>query len=236
MSERISLDDIEPQQFDSLVDLLAEWLAQGEVKVRFRMPAQVELDFVEEKVSQQLKSAGLPSACIGQLRLDVPFMLSGILTGYRNAVMRMLADHAKVSAKGTKPTRDQITKELTARAQRVEEKLVSAELRRQYVVKRTAKASTYIDTSWEVVEKQQDSVRGSVPKQVYATLRVTAQKPSTRAGDVGFLPPFSFGLLNPPQYDELTLTMTTEDLQDIVDSLSKALNALKQASTAKAES
>lgn len=237
MSERIPLDDIEPQQFDSLIDLLAQWLAQGEIKVRFRMPAQVEFVFGEEKISQQLKSAGLPPACSGQLRYDVPFMLSGILTGYRNSVTRMLADHVKVSAKAgsPKPTKPQITQEVAARTQRVEERIVSAELRHQYAVKLTAKANTYIDTSWEVVEKQQDSTPGSLPKQTYATLRVTAQKPSTRAGDVGSLFPFGFDFLNPPQYDELTLTMTTEDLQDLLESVSKALGALKQASSPERE-
>ncbi len=230
MSSQITVGHVGHDEFTRLVDLLASWLTAGLVKVRFRLPAQVSFDFAEDNVSLQLEKHNLPKACIGQLRHDIPVMVSGILTGYRNMVVSFLASHESAYRTGGSPTpaEDQLRDEVLARIQYVEDRLVTADLRRHYAIKRTSKNSIYLDVSWEVVEKRSEST-GSPPANLdYATVRITAQMPSGGQDNVPFLSPLIFDIVDTSGTESLTLTMTVEDLSDLLHALNKALTALRE--------
>jgi hypothetical protein len=229
MSDRIVIDGIEPEQFDKLVDLLAKWTSRGKVKVRFQPPEQIRLDFVENQISQELKHHGLPESCISQLRSDIPLMLTGILAGYRPRITNFLAEHSDEmqSEDEPRPDKEEIVNEVAARILRLEENVVTSDLTRQYAIKRTTKNNTFLGASWDIVEKRSESSGNPPSNLVYATMRITTQKPPIRSSEAGFLfLPFSFDLANPPSYEDLTLTMTFEDLQDLAETLGNASKEL----------
>jgi len=230
MTDRIPLDGIEPEEFAQLVELLAAWIVKGEVKVRFRFPSMVVFDFSEENISQQLERQKLPKACLPQLTHDIPIMLSGILTGHRNSVTAFLLDHAAIprSKGAAKPKKQEIREEILSRIQSVEDKVLSAELRRQYAAKRTSKNSIYLDASWDIVEKRDESTGNPPSNLVYATVRISAQRPLSNTHALSFFSPFILDLTDTPFADSLTLTMTLEDLKDLAETLEKASKSLKR--------
>lgn len=228
---RIALDGIEPKDFDRLVDLLADWIVKGEVNVRFGTSSVVRMDFDAQKIAQKLKKSKLPEeACIGQLRYEIAFMVSGILTGHRTGVTSFLVANVVIHKRkdAPKPSKEQIRQEITARIQCVEDKIVTADLRRQYAVKTTAKNNTYLGTSWEVVQKRGGSAGAVLPGLAHATVRIDVQKPFLRVGTREFFFPFQLEI-SPGESEGLTLTMTLEDLQDLATNLERAAKALEEA-------
>lgn len=231
---RIALDGIEAEQFDLLVDLLARWISGGEIKVRFRVARTPVLDFDEENIAQQVKNNQLPGACISQLRTDIPLMLFGILAGFRSVVTSFLvAQSEPPERKGAqKASKAQIRQEVVTRIKCVEDKLVTSDLRRQYAVKSTAKTDTYLGVSWDVVEKHGESTGGLPPGLVHATVRIAVEKPAAPGRERGTFLPFVFEF-GPAESEGLTLTMTLQDVQDLVENLGKAVKALRQATETK---
>lgn len=231
-SGRITLDGIRPEQFDQLVSLLARWISSGEVVVRFTMPSAVKLDFDEASISRQLKDNELPSGCISQLRYDISFMLQGILGGHRKAVASFITDNSSVSEiKGApKRSKEQIREEVETRIRCVEEKVVTIDLRRQFSIKSSAKTNTYVGVSWDIVEKRSDSTGSTPPDIVHATVRINAQKPRDMGVEPAIFIPYAYAI---PGYmaelESYVLTMTLEDLRDLVEKLGNAVKALRQA-------
>ncbi len=189
--DRIALDGIAPEQFDQLVTLLTQWIRSGEVVVRFIMPSSVRLEFDEDNISDNLKKSQLPSGCISQLRLEISFMLQGILGGHRKSVASFIADNSTVSeVKGEpKHSKEQIRAEVEVRISFVEEEIVTSDLRRQFAIKNSAKTNVYFSASWDVVEKRSDSIRSTPTGLAHATIRITAQTSQlTERGEIGFVP------------------------------------------------
>lgn len=228
-SERITLDGITPEQFDQLVSLLVGWISSGEVVVRFIMPSEVQLEFDEDNISRQLKDNKLPSNCVSQLRSDIPFMLQGILGGHRKAIAGFITDSSTVSeVKGVaKPSKEQVRKEVEARIHCVEEKVVTHNLRRQFAIKGSAKTNTYVGASWDVVEKRSDSTGSILPDVVHATIRITAQKPRPVGVGREIFIPFTIPGYT-AEFENYVLTMTLEDLRDLLEKLGNAVKALSQ--------
>lgn len=232
LGDRITLDGIRPEQFDQLVSLLVRWISSGEVVVRFIMPSAVKLDFDEANISRQLKDKQLPSGCVSQLRYDIPAMLQGILGGHRKAAASFITDNSTISEiKGApKPGKEQIREEVETRIRFVEEKVVTANLRRQFVIKSSAKTNTYVGVSWDIVEKRSDSTGSTPPDIVHATVRINAQKPRTMEVEPEIFMPYLYAI---PGYaaelESYVITMTLEDLRDLVENLGNAVKALRQA-------
>ncbi len=230
--DRITLDGITPEQFDRLVSLLAHWISSGEVVARFTMPSVVKLDFDEASISRQLKDKQLPSGCISQLRYDISLMLQGILGGHRKSAASFIADNSSVGEiKGAaKPSKEQIREEVETRIRCVEEKVVTADLRRQFAIKSSAKTNTYVGVSWDIVEKRSDSTGSTPPDIVHATVRINAGKPRAVGIEREIFIPYLYAI---PGYtaelESYVLTMTLEDLRDLVEKLGNAVKALRQA-------
>jgi len=208
------------------------WISSGEVVVRLTIPSAVKLDFDEANISRQLKDNELPSGCISQLRYDISFMLQGILGGHRKAVASFITDNTDVSGiKGApKPSKEQIRREVETRIRCVEEKVVTVDLRRQFVIKSSAKTNTYVGVSWDIVEKRSDSSGSTPPDIVHATVRINAQKPRTMGVEPEIFIPYAYAI---PGYaaelESYVITMTLEDLRDLVEKLGNAVKALRQA-------
>lgn len=228
--DRIIIDGITPEQFDQLVNLLVGWIAQGEVVVRFVMPLGVKLDFDEDNISRNLKEKQLPSNCISQLRNDIPFMLQAILGGHRKAVARFIADSSTASEvkSAPKPTKEQMREEVDIRIRHVEKEVITSDLRRQFAIKSSAKTNTYFSVSWDIIEKRSDSTSSMPPDIVQATVRLNAQKPVATVVERQIFIPFAMPGYG-AEFENYVLTMTLQDLLDLIKELGNAVKALSQA-------
>lgn len=227
-ADRITLDGINPEQFDQLVTLLAQWIRSGEVTVHLIMPSRVRFDFNESNISDLLKKNQLPSGCISQLRTDIPFMLQGILGGQRRAIARFIANNSTpTKAKGKpKSSEQEVRAEVETRIHCVEQKLVNTDLRRQFAIKRSSKNNIYSGVYWDVVEKHDDSTGSTLPNLTNATVRIVAQKPPGREQEQFIIPFMLPGLREP--VEEFVLTMTLEDLRELAKELGKAEAAIRR--------
>lgn len=227
-ADRITLDGINPEQFDQLATLLAQWIPGGKVRVQLIMPRRVRLDFDQGKISRLLKKNELPSGCISQLNSDIPFMLQGILYGQRGTIARFVAENSAITeVKGKpKPSKQQARAEVETRIHCIEQKLVTTDLRRQFAIKRSAKNNTYLDVYWDVVEKHDDSTGSTLPHLASATVRLVAQKPPTREQEELFMPFYPLALM--PPNEEFVLTMTMEDLRELMKELGNAEAAIRR--------
>jgi hypothetical protein len=228
-SERITLDGITPGQFDQLVTLLAERICGGEVTLRIIIPREIRLVFNEDKISALLKKKGIPSDCMSQIRTDIPLMLQGILGGRRKAVANFLAENsAPPKAKDERqPSKEQVRAEVETRISCVEQKLVTADLRRQFAIKKSANNNTYVCVYWDIVEKCEDSTGIILSNLTSATVRIVARKPFTMEEEKTFFIPFLLPGLEKPN-EEFVLTMTREDLHELIKELSNAEEAIKR--------
>lgn len=226
-STRITIDGITPEQFDQLLTLLAQWIRSGDAVVRFLTPSAVKLDFDEDNISRRLKASQLPSGCIPQLRYDIAFMVQGILSGQRKAVASFVTDNSEIGeVKGErKPSKEQIRTEVETRIRYVEEKVVTSDLRRQFAIKDSAKTNTYLSVSWDVVQKRSDITSSILPDLVYATVRIVAQKPRTmESREIFFIPYPIVGRTT--EVEDFVVTMTLEDLRELIEKLNDAARAL----------
>lgn len=227
--DRITLDGINPEQFDQLATLLAQWIRGGKVTVQLIRPSQVRLDFNQGKISALLKKNELPSGCISQLRSDIPFMIQGILGGQRRTLARFLAENSTITeVKGKpKPRKEQARAEVETRIHCIEQKLVTTDLRREFAIKRSAINNTYSDVYWDVVEKHDDSTGSTLPHLASATVRLVTQKPPAREQE-GLFVPFYPPWLMTPNNEEFVLTMTMEDLRKLMKELGNAEAAIRR--------
>ncbi|MGB2798913.1 MAG: hypothetical protein WBC82_03610 [Dehalococcoidia bacterium] len=231
-SGRIAIDGINAEQFEQLADLLKEWIARGEVKVQLIMPSSVELDFDEDNISRKLKQNSLPSGCIPQLKYEIKFMLQGILGGHRKAIAEFITENVSIkeSKDQPKPSKASIKEEVEIRIRYIEEKVVTQALRHQFLIKSSAKTNNYIGVSWDIVEKRSDSTGSMPPDLVHATVLITAQKPRIKRAMEPFFVPFGiFGYGASLDFENLIITMTLEDLQDMAGKLENAAEALRKA-------
>ena len=229
MDDRAVVDGIEPEQFDQLIDLLASWTADGSVKIRVRPPARIALNFEEDDISRLLEQHSLPSDCIMQLHVDIPIILSGILSGNRNITTRFLVEHAEETQKDDVDG-ESIRREISHRIQQIEERFASAEVRRQYAIIREAKNATLVGTFWEINEKRSADGGTSLTNLVHATLRIEAKMPPTSL-EREFEVPFGSNLLDSLSTTALTMTLTLEDLEDLSKSIDQLKNAMNQSSS-----
>jgi len=226
---RIALDNIQDKEFELLADLVAGWISRGQVKVRFWLPSDLSFDFDEEEIEKELKKHSLPYACLGQMRYDIPVMVFGILSGLRKSVANFLTGVASVPDGVPQPTGEEIKNEVDARIKCVEDKVVSSGLRRQYAVKHAAKTNTYAGISWDVVEKQGESTVSVGPGLVHATVRIATLNPMGRPTHRESFVPFLREFLGKGQEEGVTLTMTLEDVRDLVEGLEDCAGALRRA-------
>lgn len=233
MSERIALDGVEPNQFDQLIDLLVGWIADNVVRVAIKPPTRISLNYDSDSLVAELKDHDLPESIVTQLESDIPLMLSGILSGNRNTATRFLIGHEHQDEASDSEVENK-RNEVSIRIQLVEEKVASAEIRRQFSIKRNAKSNVLTETSWEVSEKRSEDHGVPLSNLTYATLRIEAQTPPTsldRELDI----PFSINIFNPPKMDVMTLTLTLDDVEELMDVLGKIASALKQSSATSKE-
>jgi hypothetical protein len=227
MANRVSLDDVTPDQFDLLAHLLSETIADRRVKIRLWVPSSVELRFDSAAISDLLDSWGLPvGACLSQLNADIPVMIAGVLSGRQVSATGYLATETQLTEPGlvteeSEDREDLIRTELLERCAILESRVIDEELRRQYAVKTTAKNRILIGTEWEVVKRQSDDT-GTLPPLglTYATVRFILQKP-----------PISYvryvGLRQ--ESETVTAILTAEEIVELRDSLNQALAAIEQA-------
>lgn len=225
-NDQIILDGITASQFRLLVDLLAEWMSTGLVKIRFAPNPVIE--FEDNRILPLLKERNLPQNCVPLMKWDVSFMLSGILTGSRGMMISFLTGNANArQPKGSKPpTEKQINAATTARLGYVEQKIVTSDLRKQYAIKDKAKTNLYYGTAWEVVRSQSQNDPTVPVGLTYTTLRIDTLKPSPMRNEEPFSVPFN--MLRPSGYESVVLTMTLQDLTDLIESLGNAAKAIKQ--------
>ncbi len=233
MTDRMSLGQIDPDQFDRLISLLMDWVSSDSVRIRVNPSTigpfdVVSFKFEEDEVTEQLEEHQLPKTCVSQLRFDVPLMLFGVLSGQRNYVTRIIADHESPEDE-TDLDFEKIRNEISARTKIIEEKIADAKLRRQYAIKNTANNPIFLDSSWEVLEKKNADGGPPLSNLIFANLRIQVQKP-TRGGSVESH--FVFGV---PGFDSLTVTMTPEDIRDLSESINNLMNAMNQANPGESE-
>lgn len=221
--DQVILDNITASQFCLLVDLVEEWIPTGLVKVRFSPNARIEFD--DNKILPLLEKRNLPQNCVSLIKLDISFMLTGILTGSRGTMINFLTRNASVKTqKGSKPpTKEQITAATTAHLNYVEQKLITSDLRKQYAIKDKAKTDTYYRTAWEVIRSLSENDSTVPVGLTYATLRIdTLNSSLTESANPFFMPS------KPGEYESVVLTMTLQDLEDLIENLSNAAKAIKQ--------
>lgn len=200
------------------------------MRVRVGMPPRVILEFDRESISGHLKAHQLPDDCLSWLHHEIPYMLTAILGGKRTITARYLSHTvARDSEEEPSASEEQIRNEFTARMEYVEDKLVTESLRHQYSIKQTSKTNVYSDMTWEVVQKQAESTGGAPPNLTYATVRITAHKPSPDGNELPVFVqlPFSLGLQSDD--DALTISMALEDIRDLKAKLDEAAEALSNA-------
>jgi hypothetical protein len=227
-NDRIVLDGMNAIQFNLFVDLLAEWILNGNVKVRILPESRPVFEFEENKLFPILKNNNLPEQCIGQLKMDIPFMLYGILTGRRGLIAAFLTNNANSrQPKGVKaPTQKNIQNEVKSRLEYIEQKIVTSDFRRQYVIKSRAKTSVYYGISWEVVRSQSENDITFPVGLTYSTVRIDTLLPSLRQKTDPFFNPFV--VPDPTEFESVILTMTLQDLTSLIESLNNAARAIKQ--------
>ena len=228
-SERITLDGITPRQFDKLATLLAELIHGGEVMVRIIIPREIKLVFNEDKISDLLKKKRIPSAGISQMRMEIPLMLQGILSGRRKAMAGFIAENTTPpKVKGERqPSKEQVRAEVETRISCVEAKLVTADLRRQFVIKKSANNNTYLCVYWDIVEKCEDNTGTILPNLTSATVRIVSRKPFTIEEERTLFIPFQIPGIE-RESEELVITMTREDLHELIKELSNAEEVIKR--------
>lgn len=218
MVNRVSLDNVNPEQFDQLVDLLSEFILERRIKLRFWVPSAVELVFDPEWMSGLLTSKQLPvDACMSQLSVDIPLLLSAVLTGRRIGAVWHLAQDTELTEleTETEDNSELIRSELLERCTILEDKLVNEEIRHRYAVKATAKNNIMVGSEWEVVRRQSDSTNDSLEGLVYANFSLLIQES----------PSFVTG--KRPKYKTITVILTSEELLDLQDNLRDALTAME---------
>lgn len=225
-SDRIEVGDIKPEQFNALIDKLSVWLNDN-VSVQILPKLKPILEFDEKKILSLLKENKLPVDCISQLEFDVPFMLYGILTGKRPMIISILTDKERTQKPKGAKSEQKIKEEITTRLSYVEEKLVTSDLRKQYTIKNRAKTNIYFGSSWEVVRNQSESDVTIPVGLTYSTFRINMLKPSLNQSEDIFFP-FSLSSLLQNNSESIVVTMTLEDLNDLIKNLGNAANAIKQ--------
>ena len=232
MANRVSLDNVTPEQFDHLVNLLSEAVSARQVKIKIWVPSSVELLFDSDGISDLLDAKGLPvDACLSQLNLDIPIMLSGVLMGRQASAARYLTEDTQLTEPGyiTEPEhitddgerREEIIRsELLERCTILEKKVINEGLRHQYAIKTTAKNNVLTGVEWEVVLRQSDSTRDLPAGLTYATVRFILQKPPINyVRYVGMR----------QESETLTAILTTEEIVELRASLEEALTAIEHA-------
>ncbi len=233
MSDRTSLGQIAPEQFDRLMDLLKGWVFSDSVRIRVNPSAfgpfgVISLNYEENEITKQLEEHQLPKTCVSQLRFYVPLMLFGILSGQRNYVAGLIADHENPEGESDLDP-EKVRNEISARIRIIEESIASAELKRQYAIKSTANNPVFLQASWEVLEKRNMDGGPPLSNLIFANLRIQAQKP-TRMGSAE-----SHFVFDVPGFESLTITMTLEDIKDLSESIESLMNAIKQATPGESE-
>ena len=219
MAERVSLDNVAPDQFELLVELLTEHVRERRVKIRFWMPSALELTFDSEWMSALLRSNELPvEACLAQLGADIPILLSAILMGRRSEIIWHIAEETELTEPDIEEddSAEVIRAELLERCSVLEEKIVSEEIRHRYAIKATATNNILVGSEWEVVRRHSDSIRDSLEGLTYATLSLFVQKPIGRFSRIR------------PESETITVILTSEEILELKNNLQDALEAITQ--------
>jgi hypothetical protein len=224
--DQVALDGISAIQFRTLVDSLSEWISNGLVKIRFGPQPQPEFD--DNKMATLLKEKNLPQICVSLIKWDIPLMVYGILTGSRGIIINFLSSNAGVrKSKTTKaPTTQQIEATTSARLAYVEEVIVTPGLRKQYAIKDKSKTNLYYSAAWEVVRSQSQSDISVPLGLVYTILRIDTLKPSPKRSDESFIIPIN--AIKSSELESIALTMTLQDLLDLIENLNHAVKAAKE--------
>ncbi len=226
MTSSLVLDGMSSEQFAQLVELLVQWVSSRKLTIRIRLPATIEFDLQDLKLRQQLEQHDLPSESVGQINNDIPVMLSGILTGTRNAAIGFLAQHAERPDDGD--IDDGVVRdEIKSRVELVEGGLLTDALRTEYAIKRGSNNNVFDDVSWDIVERLVANDGKMSSGLVYANVRVAAQKPS--AGEDYFIPGSVSSILGlGGDRETVSFAMTEEDIERLAVALEKASEAIRQ--------
>ena len=219
MSERVSLDNVTATQFEQLVELLSESISDRHVKVRIWMPSAIELIYDSEWMSDLLQRKQLPvDACLSQLGIDIPMLLTAILTGRRDGIIWHLAQETELTEEDVEEggNEETIRSELLERCVFLEEQVVNEGMRHRYAIKITAKNNVLTGTEWEVVQRRYSSTLHSLDGLTYATLSLFVQKP-----------PSNFPGIRPDS-ETLTVILTSDEILELQMNLQDALNAIRQ--------
>ena len=218
MADRVSLDNVSPDQFEQLAQLLAESISQRQITMRMWVPSLVQLQFDSMWMTEALGQRDLPvEACLSQLRIDMPIMLAASLLGRTDTMSRHLASDTELTESDYLPddAEEVIRLELLARCELLEQEIITDGVRNRFAVKVTAKANILAAAEWEVVQRHSDSTLGPITGLKYANLSLFVQRPSRNEISIA------------PESETLTVTLTEEDIIDLQSSLEAALTALQ---------
>ena len=220
MADRVSLDNVNPDQFEQLAQLLAESISKRQITMRMWVPSLVKLQFDSAWMSETLNQRNLPvEACLSQLRIDMPIMLAASLLDRAETMSRYLASDTELTETNysSNDTEEVIRLELLARCEFLEQKIINDAIRNRFAVKLTAKTNTLAAVDWEVVQRQSDSTFNPMTGLKYANLSLFVQRPNHNDISVA------------PESETLTVTLTEEDILDLQSSLEGALKVLQNA-------
>lgn len=220
MADRVALDNVSPDQFEQLAQLLSESISQRQITMRMWVPSLVQLQFDSTWMEEALRQRDLPvEACLSQLRIDIPIMIAASLLGRTDTMSRHLASDTELTESDylSDDEEEVIRLELLARCELLEQEIITDGVRNRFAVKMTSKANTLAAAEWEVVQRHSDSTLGPTTDLKYANLSLFVQRPNRNEISIA------------PESETLTVTLTKEDIIDLQSSLEAALTALQDA-------
>jgi len=180
-------------------------IQQGRIRIKLSAAGDAQLTYDEAVVGDCVADWGLDRAQV-ELFLGgrLPQMITAILKRTRNY---FISFQTEVISEGEEaPSKKEVEESLGL----VEEFLIDDALQRRLAVKRMAKSDTFLDASWDIVQKRADQsgpVRGNL---LYGTIRVDLDRPGAEdTGGVYYYPPWA------PRFTPTSISAFALDLDDV---------------------
>jgi len=195
----------EPERLSVLLPSVRDLIQEGRIRIKLSAQGDAQLTYDEVIVAECAADWGLDRAEVERLlAVRLPEMITAILKRTRNY---FISFQTEVVPEGEEAPSKQ---EVEERLRLVEEFLIDDALQRRLAVKRMAKSETFLDASWEVLQKRADDsgpVRGNL---LYGTIRVDLDRPGVgETGGVYYYPPWA------PRFVPTSMSAFALDLDDV---------------------
>jgi hypothetical protein len=167
----------ERSQFESIVKSLSDMLKQGAASFRFRADIPILLRD-DEKISEAGLTFPVEKSFFYRIvRTEIASLLALFFSSHPEHLLYEVIPDEILNQEG-------LEYELKERLEIVREYLVSNNLRRRFIVYRTAKNSFLRAWDWDVSTKNFDFDRGKIDNISYATIRMSFDSPAAEGNNV----------------------------------------------------